>query len=1169
MASDMSGLAKTYQHKTDIEHVLSSPDTYTGSMEAAEWETYVLQKTAEDWAVVRKNITTVPGLFKCFDESLVNARDHYVRMEQGIRSGKTKDMNPVTKIEVTIADDGTITVFNDGDGVDVAKHPELGIWIPEMVFGRLRTSTNYDKSQKKIVGGKNGFGFKLVLIWSKWGEIETVDHRRGLKYTQRFEDNLGTICAPKVSKCRRKPYTKVTFRLDYEQLGLTGLSEDMRSLLSRRVFDLAAVTDKSIRVKLNGEPVPARHFQQYVGLYPSLIAKQSKAYESPNERWEYVVCLSDTDEFAQVSFVNGICTPKGGKHVDYVLNQLIRKLVALIKKKKKVDVRPATVKEQLMLFLRCDIENPAFDSQTKEFMTTQSSKFGSTCQVSDKFVEKVAKMGVMDAACALTEVKECKAAKKTDGAKTRSIRGIPKLVDANRAGTSRSGECTLILCEGDSAKAGIISGLAKTDRDIIGVYPMRGKLFNVRGETAKRVAENKEISELKKILGLETGKTYTAESASARLRYGKVLFMTDQDLDGSHIKGLVINMFDSEWHSLAQIPGFLGFMNTPILKARKGSQELAFYNDGEWEAWREENDIRGWKVKYYKGLGTSTGKEFREYFQKKKIVSFDCTGTSCRDALDKVFNKTRAADRKEWLGGYDRQLFLDTNQPSVTFSDFVGKEMIHFSKYDCDRSIPNMMDGLKTSQRKILYTVLKRNLRSDIKVAQLSGSVSEISCYHHGEASLNGAIKGMAQTYIGSNNLNLLEPKGQFGTRLQGGNDAASERYIFTRMSSITRALFPAADDAILEHLEDDGTPVEPVFYAPVIPLILANGGRGIGTGFSTDIQSYNPLELMDRVGAWLEDASPGPGDEMIPYFEGFRGTVSCLSKGKIAIRGVYEVVSDSQIRVTELPVGFWTEDFKQHLENLTEPQGKSKKTPVIKDFRDLSTDTTVDITITLGSPRAHELHAARVTVSGCSCSAVEKLLKLCVVRSTSNMHVFDKDERLKKFSTPQEMLAKFCEVRLTLYKKRHEHLLRVLAAKANKADNKKRFIEALLNDTIDLRRKSKSVVNSTLEELGFDREDGEYSYLTRMPMDAVSVENVEILRKEAEDAARDLALLQSKTEKDLWKEDLDELRRAYGEHKASREKAQTREADNESSSKTKTKTKTKRLQVKRVRKKA
>ena len=207
-------------------------------------------------------------------------------------------------------------------------------------------------------------------------------------------------------------------------------------------------------------------------------------------------------------------------------------------------------------------------------------------------------------------MKECKA-KKTDGAKTRSIRGIPKLVDANRAGTSRSQECTLILCEGDSAKAGIVSGLAKADRDFIGVYPMRGKLFNVRGETATKIAENKEIADLKKILGLETGKDYGTEAARGRLRYGNVLFMTDQDLDGSHIKGLAINLFDAEWRSLAESPGFLGFMNTPILKARKGGRELSFYNDGEWEAWCSENDPSSWKVKYYKGLGTSTGKEFK------------------------------------------------------------------------------------------------------------------------------------------------------------------------------------------------------------------------------------------------------------------------------------------------------------------------------------------------------------------------------------------------------------------------------------------------------------------------------------------------------------------------------------------------------------------------------
>ena len=396
-----------------------------------------------------------------------------------------------------------------------------------------------------------------------------------------------------------------------------------------------------------------------------------------------------------------------------------------------------------MLFVRCDIVKPTFDSQTKDYMTTPVNKFGSSCTVSDKFIENIAKMGVMDAACALTEVKENKSVKKTDGAKTKSVRGIPKLIDANFAGTKRSFECSLILCEGDSAKAGIVSGLSKSDRDFIGVYPMRGKLFNVRDESAKRISDNKEIHEIKQIVGLETI-LYTEESAKKKLRYSKIIFMTDQDLDGSHIKGLGINLFDSEWNSLLSIPNFVGFMNTPIIKARKGKAVKVFYNDGEYNDWKETEDISGWKIKYYKGLGTSTGKEFKEYMEDKKIVYFK-NDMDDLDIIDMVFNKKRASDRKEWLSGYDRSAYLDTSKKEISYREFIGGEMIHFSKYDCERSIPNMMDGLKTSQRKVIYTTFKRKLVNEIKVAQLSGSVSEISCYHHGEMSLNGAIIGMAQ----------------------------------------------------------------------------------------------------------------------------------------------------------------------------------------------------------------------------------------------------------------------------------------------------------------------------------------------------------------------------------------------------------------------------------------
>ena len=534
-------------------------------------------------------------------------------------------------------------------------------------------------------------------------------------------------------------------------------------------------------------------------------------------------------------------------------------------------------------------------------------------------------------------------------------------------------------------------------------------------------------------------------------------------------------------------------------------------------------------MKYYKGLGTSTGKEFKEYFAQKKIVRFSSSGTDCRDALDMVFNKARACDRKTWLGAYDRKLFLNTNQDAVTYQQFVGREMIHFSKYDCDRSIPNMMDGLKTSQRKILYTTFKRNLRAEIKVAQLSGSVSELSCYHHGEASLNGAIKGMAQTYVGSNNINLLEPKGQFGTRLRGGDDAASERYIHTHLSPIARALFPEADDDILRYLDDDGTPVEPVFYAPVIPLALVNGAKGIGTGFSTDIPSYNPQDLIKATRAWLDQTESDTVD-LVPYFEGFKGRVEPMEKGKFAIRGSYEVVGDNQIHVTELPVGFWTDDFKQLLENLAEPQGKSKK-GVVKDYRDMSTDTRVDVTVTLVEPNAAALHAARVMVSGASCTGVEKLLRLCSVRSTSNMNLFDANERLRKFATPQELVDVWCQERVKLYEARHTHLKEVIIAKVQKATNKQRFIEAMLDGSLDMRGKSRAETDVELEARKFDRDGGDFKYLTRMPMDTLCKDAVEALRAEVSQLNGELFTIGNTLPVGLWRADLDALEAAYAGH--------------------------------------
>ena len=1162
-------LAQKYQKKTDKQHVLDNPDTYTGSMTLTDYDTFVVSE-GEEVKIAAKQVSIVPGLYKIVDEAIVNARDHVVRMKEAVDRGQT-DALPVTEIDITIdATDGTITIFNNGNGIDVAKHPEEDIWIPELIFAHLRTSTNYDKEAKKVTGGKNGFGIKLGFIWSSFGRVETIDHIRGLKYVQEFEDNLNVIKPPTVTKCAKKPYTLISFKPDYKRMGLPGLTADMLALLKRRVYDLAAVTDKSVKVKYNKELVPVKTFLHYVDLYVGDKATTSRVHEEANERWEYVVCMAPKEEFTQVSFVNGIFTGKGGKHVDYILNQFVRKMTAFIKQKKKIDVKPNTIKEQIFLFVRCVIENPAFDSQTKDYMNTPVASFGSACEITDKFIEKAAKLGIMDAACALTEVKTTKTLKKQDGVKSKSVRGIPKLVDANDAGGPNSDKCMLILCEGDSAKAGIMSGLSAKDRNTIGVYPLRGKLFNVRGEAAKRISEVKEIHEIKQIVGLEAGKKYTPAEAKQMLRYGKVCIMTDQDLDGSHIKGLCINLFDAEWTSLLAIPGFICFMNTPIIKAHKGAQQRLFYNDGEYEEWKKVNPTKGWTFKYYKGLGTSTGKEFKEYFENKKIVNFISTGEISRDAIDKVFNKKRACDRKEWLENYDRDIYLDTNQAEVQYEEFIAKDMIHFAKYDCERSIPNGIDGLKTSQRKILYTCLERRLFNEIKVAQLGGAVSEKSRYHHGEQSLYGAIINMAQNFVGSNNINLLEPNGQFGTRLQGGDDAASERYICTQLSKLTRLIYPEADDQVLTYLNDDGTSVEPMFYVPIIPMQLVNGGKGIGTGFSTDIMNYNPLSIMDYIKHMLEGKSTTLAPPLLPFYAGFKGKVVPLSGTKYLIKGVYEVLSDKQVRVTELPVGTWTDDYKKYIEELIDVKPASssseaddkkagkKKTKAaavnqVKDYIDMSTDTTVDITITFMPGVIAALQSESVSIAGASdaasdtasdagtsasetaadttsCNALDKLLKIYTTRSTTNMHVFDETEKLMKCSKVEDLVAHYFKVRMDYYIKRKAHQVVALEKEACVLSNKARFILELLEDAFDLRKKKTAEVSALLKARNYHviEEDEDYKYLVRLPMDSVTAENVAKIIAERDRKNGDLEALKQTTETQLWLNELAILREEY-----------------------------------------
>lgn len=953
----------------------------------------------------------------------------------------------MNRIDVTIdASSNLIRVWNNGNGIPIAIHQEHQIYVPELIFGHLLTGSNFDDEEQKTTGGRNGYGAKLANIFSTEFIVETVDSSRGLKFKQVFRDNMGTRSAPEVTKYSGTDYTCISFKPDIARFKMDCLDEDIVALLSKRVYDIAATNTASgakLGVSLNGQRIDIRNFEQYIQAYKGLEAPV--AFERVNERWEVGVGISD-GSFQQVSYVNSICTIKGGQHVNYIVDQVAARLMAVVKKKNKgEEVKAAHIKNHLAIYVNALIVNPAFDSQTKETLTTKASAFGSTCPLSEKMLKKIETSGIVDNILSWAKFKQNAELKKKGGTKRSKLFGITKLDDANFAGTAKSKDCTLILTEGDSAKALAISGLGVVGRDYYGVFPLRGKLLNVREAAHAQIMKNEEIQNIAQILGLTFGREY--EDASS-LRYGHLMIMTDQDHDGSHIKGLLINFLHHFWPSLLRIDGFLQQFITPIVKCSKGKKEVTFFTIPEYKEWREAtNDGHGWKIKYYKGLGTSTAAEAKEYFSNLQTHELDFAWCdNAGDAIDMAFAKKRVDDRKNWLLAMDPKIHIDYSVDKVTYGNFINHELILFSHADNARSIPCFLDGFKPSQRKVLFSCFKRNLKNEIKVVQLAGYVSEHSAYHHGEVSLTQTIIGMAQNFVGSNNVNLLSPCGQFGTRLMSGKDAASARYVFTKLEAITRCIFHPDDDALLTYLDDDGESIEPEYYVPVIPTVLVNGSEGIGTGWSSSVPTFNPRDIINALRYMI--ANDGVLDtesfDIRPWYRGFTGEVRAKTgreTGSYSIIGTIEQVDDSTVVITELPVGRATTDYKQFLESVlignpaatttaaASADGAPSCPAFIKDFKENHTDTTVLFTVTVPPEKLAEINADK--------GGLIKKFKLESSVSTTNMHLFDENGVITKYDSVNTILAAFFDIRSSFYQKRKIQLVAKLTEEWDKLDNK------------------------------------------------------------------------------------------------------------------------------------
>jgi DNA topoisomerase-2 len=1088
------------QRLDPIDHILKRPDMYVGSIRVKKSEEYTAVNNDGVYSINKGEISFPPALLRIFVEALSNAIDNVQRSkESGVNC---------TKIKINInKETGETSIWNDGFVIPIEKHDDT-FYKHTLIFGELRTSTNFDDTEERTVSGRNGLGVKLLNVFSKSFTVKGVDPKNKKAFYQEWSNNMRVVKPPKITSSQLKNgFTEVSWIPDFEVFNIKGYTDDIIGLYTRYVLDTAMLT--KIHVYLNDVKIPVKSLLDYSKLFSSPTNEQIYICGSDSE-----VVLSTSNEFEAVSFVNGVFTINGGKHVDTWSETIFRPLVEHFNKPKKPQITIKDVKQFYRIFVVSTLVNPEFTSQSKTELASPDVK----AEVEKRVIAAIVKWEQTKKINSIIESKEMMVMKKSE---SKSFKAIDGYEPANEAGGKHSTECTLALCEGLSAKTFAVKGIdselfGKQGRDWFGVYALRGKILNVIKSNPKSISENKIITDIIQTLGLRYGVDYTNDLNFAKLNYGRLVILTDADTDGRHITGLIMTLIQHLFPTLLEreVP-FLYNMTTPIAKFTIKNVETVFYDTRVADAFYKKNEGSNITIKYYKGLGSNSDNEVSEVFGKRviKYVNDENAYSSIHKAFGKDTN-----DRKKWMEQYDPLNIISTIDEKVlnqTISDFIDNDFIEFPIDDCKRSIPSIMDGFKQSQRKILYACFLRNLTSRVKVSQLSGYVSEKTNYHHGEQNLYETITKMANEFVNSNNIPLLYRDGQFGSRAEGGKDAANARYIFTYLEDITRYIFRKEDDNLLDQVIDDGDIVEPVYYVPIIPMVLINGTSGIGSGWSSTIPNYNPLEIVKMVRDWIDNQDYNPTqtggiyievfDKIIPWYRGFKGTIEEVSANKYITKGIYEHTEEGVV-VTEIPIGMNIQDLQELLDKLR----ADKK---IKGHKNYSSANV-----------PHYIIQENPDVFECNIES----LKLSSYLATTNMILFDSNGKIKKYNSVEEIVVDFCKVRLKYYIMRKDRIIKDIIKKLTIAHGRTRFINEIMNDVLVLKRKKQDVIIKELETSGYEKIDECYDYLLHTQINSFTEEKIADLIKHIEKLNIELDIIKKITPESMWLKDLDEFEEKY-----------------------------------------
>jgi DNA topoisomerase-2 len=1037
---------KTRKHKqiSQLEHV-KRKSMWVGSQKIGEAELYCIEKD-------RMKLTKIkfaPAWYKILDEIIVNAIDQWVTFPK-----------KVTKLRITFdSQTGIISVYNNGPSIGIYKVKNLNgdeMYAPQLIASEFLSGDNLD-DDSRVTGGTNGAGLKLTNAFSDWLTISTVDKKAKKHLTQTFKDRLNVIEKPiirELTSSDKENFTKIEFLSSYSVFGYKGgykssMSGELEKLIISRAYQAAAFTkaavyynDKEIvipSVLMIKKPTTFYNFshmflpEQSYGLWSTkMISVEYKKFP-----WEICIGISD-GKFRQVSLINGIYVYGGGTHIKHIQKLIVSNLKTKVEKeikKTKVKFNPNYILNNLFVFVKGSIVNPEFTSQTKSTIDDPIEKFKSYQFKKNDWstLWTLLEDHIMSMFLQKNKDKEVKRV-------TRGAINVPKCIDAKYAGhKTKSSKCALIICEGDSAKGTVHTGIThksnKLSYDYYGSFSIQGVPMNARKEVVilidkktkkktimrkPKLVNNERLSSMVKVLGLDFGKSYESDVEFITLRYSKIIAAVDQDDDGKgNIFGLLINFFLLFWPALVK-RNFITRFNTPIIRAFPKTKKYVeeFNSLIEYDKWvkteyksNEDDVLKNYRLKYYKGLGSHTKAEIPQMF--KDFEANLCVYQLDDDALKKI----------EAYFGIDTEKRKKLLSTPVTREETIGKLIDISEQLDIDlkayqrdnimRKLPHLMDGLVPSRRKALFTAraVFGSTSAEMKVSSFAGETSKFTHYHHGETSLAGTITKMAQEYPGGRNLPMLRPKGQFGTRSEGGKDAASPRYTFTQLTKrLCMSVYPKEDDLLLKYTFDDGERCEPEFYCPVIPMSILEHMELPATGWKVKLWARHYKQTIANVRNLINGKIKKAASMKI-WLKDNKGEVRICAKTKKLYsvgRYIYDKKKNT-IHITELPVSKFSSAFIGECTNkkalCNKPYFKGKPD-------DRTNDDGVDITFYLTETGWKELQA---DYGSESFDCVEECMGLKTAL-TSNINMIGVDGAVKEFKKYESVVDEWFPVRKQLY---------------------------------------------------------------------------------------------------------------------------------------------------------